>query len=56
MIPFLPTFPTKESIGNSRESLLKSTLVQEAIDYWQEGIDLAVKSNSSSTESNAAVS
>lgn len=44
MIPLIPNFPTKESIANSRESRLKVMLVQEAIDYWQEGIDLAIKS------------
>jgi hypothetical protein len=33
---------------------LKSTFVHEAIDYWQEGIDLALKSTTSSaTQSNA---
>ena len=47
MIPFVPNFPTKESIANSRESRVKVSLIEEAIDYWQEGIDLAIKSCSS---------
>jgi hypothetical protein len=44
MLPLLPTFPKKESVANSQEDRLKAQLLEEAIDYWQESVDLAIKS------------
>jgi hypothetical protein len=58
MLPLLPSFPKKESLVNSQEDRLKVQLVEEALDYWQEGIDLAIKSSASGASSagSAAVS
>ena len=55
-VPITPIhYSSKDSLPNSREEQLKRGGVMEALDYWQEAIDDAVKGSTGDKQSTAAV-